>query len=60
MEKCLKKTHKKKQKNRLKNQKMSLQLLLMANLYHVNGPIDMRVWKGRRFENILKLDRDLR
>jgi hypothetical protein len=19
---------------------------LMANLYHVNGPIDMRVWKG--------------
>jgi hypothetical protein len=26
----------------------------------VNGPIDMRVWKGRRFENILKLDRDLR
>jgi hypothetical protein len=26
----------------------------------VNGSIDMRVWKGRRFENILKLDRDLR
>jgi hypothetical protein len=26
----------------------------------VRGPIDMRVWKGRRFENILKLDRDLR
>ena len=60
MEKCLKKTHKKKQKNRLKNQKMSLQLLLMANLYHVNGPIDMRVWKGCRFEIILKLDSDLR
>jgi len=39
---------------------MSLQLFLMANLYHVNGPIDMSVWKGLRFENILKLDRDLR
>jgi hypothetical protein len=26
----------------------------------VNGPIDMRVWKGRRLENILKLDSDLR
>ena len=26
----------------------------MANLYRVSGPIDMRVWKGRRFENILK------
>jgi hypothetical protein len=23
-------------------------------------PIDMRVWKGRRLENILKLDSDLR
>ena len=32
----------------------------MANFDHVNGPIDMRVWKGRLFENILKLDRDLR
>jgi len=32
----------------------------MANFDHVNGPIDMRVWKGRRFENILKLDRYLR
>ena len=31
----------------------------MANLYRLNVPIDMRVWKGRRFENILKLDRDL-
>ena len=40
--------------------KLSLQLFLMANFDHVNGPIDMRVWKGRRFENILKLDRDLR
>jgi hypothetical protein len=24
----------------------------MANFDRVNGPIDMRVWKGRRFENI--------
>jgi hypothetical protein len=40
--------------------KLSLQLFLMANFDRVNGPIDMRVWKGRRFENILKLDRDLR
>ena len=32
----------------------------MANFDDVNGPIAMRVWKGRRFENILKLDRDLR
>jgi hypothetical protein len=32
----------------------------MANFDRVSGPIDMRVWKGRRFENILKLDRDLR
>jgi hypothetical protein len=38
-----------------------LQLFLMANFDRVtNGPIDMRVWKGRWFENILKLDRDLR
>jgi hypothetical protein len=33
---------------------------LMANFDRVNWPIEMRVWKGRRFENILKLDRDLR
>ena len=39
---------------------MSLQLFLMANFDRVNGPIDMRVWKGCQFENILKLDRDLR
>ena len=32
----------------------------MENFGRVNGPINMRVWKGRRFENILKLDRDLR
>jgi hypothetical protein len=44
-------THKKKQ---IKKTKLSLQLFLMANFDRVNGPIDMRVWKGRRFENILK------
>ena len=45
-----------------KNKKLLLQLFLMANFDHViiNRPIDMRYWKGRRFENILKLDRDLR
>ena len=51
-------------KNRLKKQikktKLSLQLFLMANFDRVNGPIHMRVWKGPRFENILKLDHDLR
>ena len=60
----IKHTHTKQQQNRLKKQikktKLSLQLFLMANFDRVNGPIDMRVWKGRRFENILKLDRDLR
>ena len=30
--------------------KLSLQLFLMANFDRVNGPIDMRVWKERRFE----------
>ena len=50
-----------KKKPKKKKKKLSLQLFLMANLYRVNGPpIDMRVWKRRRFENILKLDRDLR
>ena len=39
-------------------EKLSLQLFCMANFDRVNGPIDMRVWKGRRFENILKLDRN--
>jgi hypothetical protein len=60
-------TSKKQKKNNFKKQikktrkaKLSLQLFLMANFDHVNGPIDMRVWKGRRFENILKLDRDMR
>ena len=49
---------KKHTKQQQKNPKMSLQLFLMANFDRVNGPIDMRVWKGRRFENILKLDCD--
>ena len=55
-----KKTTTKKQIN--KKTKLSLQLFLMANFDRVNGPIDtcMRVWKGRQFENILKLDQDLR
>jgi hypothetical protein len=29
--------------------------LVMANFDRVNRPIDMRVWKGRRFENILRV-----
>jgi hypothetical protein len=47
-------------KKKIKKAKLLLKLFLMANLYRVNGPIDMRVWKARRFGNILKLDRDLR
>ena len=49
-----------KKPKQIKKTKLSLQLFLMANLYRVNGPIDMRFWKGRRFENIVKLDCDLR
>jgi hypothetical protein len=30
----------------------------MARFDRVNGHIDIRVWKERRFENILKLNRD--
>jgi hypothetical protein len=41
-------------------EKLSLQLFLMANFDLINGTIDMRAWKGRRFENIVKLDHDLR
>jgi hypothetical protein len=33
-----------------KKTKLSLQLFLIANLYCVNEPIDMRVLKGRQFE----------
>ena len=47
-------------KEQINKTKLSLQLFLMANFDRVNGPIDMRVWKGRRFENILKLDRHVR
>ena len=46
--------------NRLKKTKVSLQLFLIVNFDRVNGPENMCVWKGRRFKNILKLDRDLR
>ena len=61
MGKCLKNTHTHTQKSKYrKKNNLSLQLFLMANFGRVNGPIDMKVWKGRRFENILKLDRDLR
>ena len=60
MGKCLK-THTHTQKQ-IKKTKLSLQLFLMVNFDHVNEPIDtcMSVWKGRRFEIILKLDHDLR
>ena len=37
-----------------------LTIIFDGKFDRVNRPIDMRVWKGRRFENILKLDRDLR
>ena len=50
----------KKHKKKSHKTKLSLQLFLMANFDRVNRPIDMRVWKGRRYENILKLDSDLR
>ena len=46
-----------KQKNNFKKQikkkprkQNSLQFFLMVNFDRVNGPIDMRVWKGSRFE----------
>jgi hypothetical protein len=55
MRKCLKKI-----KKQIEKTNLSLQLFFIANFDRVNGPIDMRVWKGRRFENILKLDRDFR
>jgi len=65
MGKCFKNTKQnnnfKKQIKKTRKTKLSLQLFLTANFDRTNGPIvDMRVWKGRRFENILKLDRDLR
>jgi hypothetical protein len=51
-------THTHTQKN--KNTVVTLQLFLMANFDHVYGAIDMRVGRGCRFENILKLNSDLR
>jgi hypothetical protein len=55
MGKCLKNTQSKKEKKKqTEKTKLSLQLFLMAN-----GSIratNMRVWKGRQFENIQKLD----
>jgi hypothetical protein len=63
MGKCFKNTQNKNFKKQIKKTiktKLSLQLFLMANFDRVNRPIDMRVWKGRRFENILKLDCDLK
>ena len=64
MGKCFKNTQNKKQLQKqikkTRKTKLSLQLFLMTNFDRVNEPIDMRVWKGCRFENILKLDRDLR
>jgi hypothetical protein len=64
MGKCFKNTQNKKQlsetdKKKTRTTKLSLQLFLMANFDRVNGPIDMRIWKGRRIENILKLDRTI-
>ena len=56
MGKCLKKQIK---KTDLKN-KTVVTIIFDGNFDRVNGPIDMRVWKGHRFEYILKLDRDLR
>ena len=38
-------THTQKEKKDIKKTKLSLQLFLMADLYCVNGPIDMRVGK---------------
>ena len=39
------KKEKKTPKRQIKKTKLSLQLFFMANLYCVNGPIDMRVGK---------------
>ena len=57
------KTHKTKNNNIKKQIKRNTQnktvitIIFDGNLWSWK---DMRVWKGRRFENILKLDRDLR
>ena len=36
-------------KTQIKKIKLSLQLFFMANFHRVNGPIDMRFWKGCRY-----------
>ena len=67
MGRCFKNTQNKKQqllkkqikKKHAKQNCHTLQLFFMANFDRVNRSIDMRVWKGCRFENILKLDCDL-
>ena len=57
MGKCLKNTQSKKEKKKqTKKTKLSLQLFLMANGSMTIRATDMRVWKGRQFENIQKLD----
>ena len=50
---------KKQNKKQIKNSKLSLQLFLMANFDRVNG-IRYESLEKTRFENIIKLDRDLR
>jgi hypothetical protein len=47
-------------KKQINKNKTVLTIIFDGKFDRVNGPIDMRVWKGRRFENILKLDSDLR
>ena len=47
-------------KKKIKKNKSVVTIIFDGNFDRVNWPIDMRVWKGRRFEIILKLDRDLR
>ena len=37
---------KKKKKKQIKKKKLSLQLFFMTNFHRINGPIDLRVWKG--------------
>jgi hypothetical protein len=47
-------------KNTHTQNKTVVTIIFDGKFDRVNWPIDMRVWKGRRFEIILKLDRDLR
>ena len=43
-----------------KQNKTVLAIIFDGKFDRVNGPIDRRVWKERRFENILTLNHDLR